>query len=476
MDSFYIKIPKNKPHKSVFYNFIKMIFCKKILFLMIFLILTTNVSNWYFFGLKSSDDTIENIKSIEKKYNIDIPIAWFIFDGFDTKKQETIKNLKKELWKNRIYHITISPKWFSSLDVSNGKFDKEYRKFFEIVKEQDIKIIFRTMHEMNGWRYSWSQDPISFKKARVRIWNISREIWLDNKNILFDFSVNHWDVPLKKWQKPWKSSDMFFCDLETKKNTNCLTREDFYPGRKYVDIIWFTFYNWWKASYDRLWIEPYQILNDPRRKTLERLKYYKKPLFVDEVWTTAVRYDGFYDQKKSIEIYKKEFDRKNNWLKNLSYLLREEKQILGAIYFNCDFTNGLQNFVTWEADWSVLNIKKNKEYFGIYDLFKRSKNKHQFVDLLWLFGLSQIVLDNWNVFVPKNQRNQIIKDIKNLKKTYSDKDLVISKLKEFIDIYYYQSSLEVNLRSNNFKKLSKSDIVQNIKRLEILLEIFEFMK
>ena len=56
----------------------------------------------------------------------------------------------QQLGHNRIYHITVSPDMFSAKEVANGKFDDEYLQFFRKVKEKQIKVIFRTMHEMNG--------------------------------------------------------------------------------------------------------------------------------------------------------------------------------------------------------------------------------------------------------------------------------------------------------------------------------------
>lgn len=37
-------------------------------------------TNGYLFGIKSFDNTIENILQIEEKYNFDFPIVAFIFD------------------------------------------------------------------------------------------------------------------------------------------------------------------------------------------------------------------------------------------------------------------------------------------------------------------------------------------------------------------------------------------------------------
>ncbi len=36
---------------------------------------------------------------------------------------------------------------------------------------------------------------------------------------------------------PNQSSPLITCNLEQKEKTNCLTREDYYPGYQYVDII-----------------------------------------------------------------------------------------------------------------------------------------------------------------------------------------------------------------------------------------------
>jgi hypothetical protein len=53
------------------------------------------------------------------------------------------------------------------------------------------------MHEMNGGRYPRASDPVNFKKARIHIRELSRNVGLNQKNILFDMSVNHWDMPSK---------------------------------------------------------------------------------------------------------------------------------------------------------------------------------------------------------------------------------------------------------------------------------------
>lgn len=96
-----------------------------------------------------------------------------------------------------MYHLTISPNQFSAEQVANGAFDEQYLTFFALIKELDLKVIFRTMHEMNGGRYPRSSNPESFKKARIHVRELSRRVDLDQSNILFDMSINARDLPAK---------------------------------------------------------------------------------------------------------------------------------------------------------------------------------------------------------------------------------------------------------------------------------------
>ena len=99
-------------------------FCKKylrklILFAcFIFLLTNTNISQSYYFWLKSSNNTPENIESIEKTYNVSFPIVSFIFDPRDENKVlDSIDKIVEKLWTNRIYHFTLSPNMYSADDV-----------------------------------------------------------------------------------------------------------------------------------------------------------------------------------------------------------------------------------------------------------------------------------------------------------------------------------------------------------------------
>ena len=105
-----------------------------------------------------------------------------------------------------------------------------------------------------------------------------------------------------------------------------------------MDILGVSFYNRGKGNTNRLRQAPYEIINNSQWKTLDRMKTFNKPLFVDEVGTTAVRYDGEYNQQKSIEVYQTETTRKDERLDSLHDFLENESGIIGSIYFNVDLT------------------------------------------------------------------------------------------------------------------------------------------
>lgn len=154
-------------------------------------------SEAYLFGMKSWDNSISNIERIEKQYKLDLPIVSFIFDPRGEHVENMMNQLNEKLGEDKIYHISLSPNSFSAAEVAAGKFDEQYKQFFKDVKKNNLRVIFRTMHEMNGGRYPRSSNPVNFKKARIHVRELSRAEGLDQKNILFDMSVNARDLPAK---------------------------------------------------------------------------------------------------------------------------------------------------------------------------------------------------------------------------------------------------------------------------------------
>lgn len=143
----------------------------------------------------------------------------FIFDPRNDLVLDTVNKLPEELGTGIIYHVTISPGNLSATDVADGKFDTQYTAFFQAVKKNNLKVVFRTMHEMNGGRYPWSSNPEAFKKAWIHVWNLSRDLGLDKTNILFDMSVNHRDMPTKD-KTPDQTSKLITCKQPYKKTVS----------------------------------------------------------------------------------------------------------------------------------------------------------------------------------------------------------------------------------------------------------------
>jgi len=385
-------------------------------------------TNAFVFWLKSSDNTVANIVEIEKTYNLYLPLVGFIYDPWD--QQDVIwelKNMKELLWDKRIYHITVSPNSYNADQVAAGAFDKEYESFFKTIKELKLKVIFRTMHEMNGGWYPRGSNPESFKKAWIHVRELAHSLWLTQNDILFDFSVNHRDMPTN-WT-PSQSATLIECKpkepiekqikaLEKKKSLTkeekekltkkknelkklekCYRFEDYFPWNDYVDVVWVTFYNWWKATSWRQRKTPSQILNDSSWNTVQRLKNLWEPLIIDEVWTTAVWYSDSYSRTKS----KKEFlstwadERKNIWLGQLWDFL-QKNNFLGAVYFNVDYTHWLDYPSVWEADRAIINLELNKYYQWFLDLYASAIADYS--NLLSLFWLSSIKINTTEYYVP----------------------------------------------------------------------------
>jgi len=362
----------------------------------------------YLFGMKSWDNTIENIQRIEKEYKLDLPIVSFIFDPRGPHVEKMMNQFNEKLGPDKIYHISLSPNMFSAKEVYEGKFDTEYRQFFQDVKKNNLRVVFRTMHEMNGGRYPRSSQPYRFKKARVHVWKMSREEWLTQENILFSLSVNAWDLPAKGGI-PSQTAIFVHCTPSVKAKLKCSTFEDYYPGDKYVDLMGVTFYNRGKGNSNRRRGTPDMIVNNTSRKTLDRLKKFPKPIFVDEVGTTAVNYEGAYDYHRSLEVYENNKELKNRRLLQLKEFLIREQRIIGAIYFNVDLTNGLKNWTLGELDRSVIDFANNKFYENIMEIYEAGKANH-YTKLYFLFNIQRLTLGGQTHLV----KSSYVKPVKDL--------------------------------------------------------------
>ena len=392
---------------------------KKTLILILFLLSCILPAHAYILGFKSFDNTVDNIVEIEKKYWVSFPITSFIFDPREQHNvPERMKEIKNKLWTEKIYHISISPNNYTAEQVANWAFDLQYLTFFHQIKDLNLKVIFRTMHEMNWGRYPRSSNPETFKKAWIHVRNLSREAGLDKNHILFDMSVNARDLPAK-WGKPAQTATFIECDPKSKQKLWCPSFEDYYPWDEYVDLMGVTFYNRGKWNSNRRRWTPDQIINNPRRTTLSRIKKLKKPIFIDEVATTAVDYPEKYDYQRSLNTYQFRTDLKDTRILQLRDFLQRETQIVGAIYFNVDLTNGLQHQIIWELDRALINLSNNKFYESFWKLYRSSN--FQINKVLELFDLQQVTINKKLTYLPNGLATEI-KRIQRLveKKTQSE--------------------------------------------------------
>lgn len=126
------------------------------------------------FGIHTEDNDAAEITALESKYGFKSQVVGYIFDTFGENDAITLQKGMETLGKDRVYHVSISPLGLSAKEVADGKYDEEYLRFFKIVKVSGARVVFRTMHEMNGSWFSWSGDPDNFKRAWKRVHGLSR--------------------------------------------------------------------------------------------------------------------------------------------------------------------------------------------------------------------------------------------------------------------------------------------------------------
>lgn len=127
----------------------KIKFVTSILFFIVAISLSSRAEA-YLFGMKARDNTIANIERVEKEYKLDLPIVAFIFDPRGKHVENMMNQLNEKLGEDKVYHISLSPDMYTAKQVAEGKFDTQYTQFFKDIKKNNLRIIFRTMHEMNG--------------------------------------------------------------------------------------------------------------------------------------------------------------------------------------------------------------------------------------------------------------------------------------------------------------------------------------
>jgi hypothetical protein len=126
---------------------------------------------------------------------------------------------------------------FSLKRIVDGKWDGYISRYARQIKHYGGPVMLRPMHEMDGFWYPWSgtvqpstgNSPTEYKMAWRHIWRVFRDVGASN--VTWVWSVNHVSVP----------------DTPTNNIRN------YWPGKKFVDWIGFSGFNWGTASPFSVW-------------------------------------------------------------------------------------------------------------------------------------------------------------------------------------------------------------------------------
>ena len=109
---------------------------------------------------------------------------------------------------------------------------------------------------------------------------------------------------------------------------------------------------------------------------------------MDEVASTNVWYTEAYSFERSRDEYLRHSDRKNVRMTQLKELLVRYPKIIGAMYFNTDYTHGLSFKIVGEADRAIVNLQEQRAYQGFYTLYQNAN--HDLSQLVGYFSNSQL--------------------------------------------------------------------------------------
>jgi hypothetical protein len=152
---------------------------------------------------------------------------------------------------------------FSLKRIADGKWDAYIARYAREIKRYGGPVMLRPMHEMDGFWYPWSgtvqrsagNSPTEYKKAWRHIWRVFRDVGATN--VTWVWSVNHVSVP----------------------DTPANNIRNYWPGKKFVDWIGFSGFNWGTASPFSVW-KGFDSVELDRYKALLR---WHKPIALTEM-------------------------------------------------------------------------------------------------------------------------------------------------------------------------------------------------
>ncbi len=305
----------------------------------------------------------EQILQREDEHDTTIAIIGLIFDKYEQEERRYLTHVVSMMGTWRIYHISLSPFGYTAKEVWQWIYDKEYKLFFEDMKKLNIRVIFRTMHEMNGWWYSRASHPEDFQPAWRRVWKLARTTYnIQSDKLLFSLSFNSQDLPTTD-ERPTQESVIRFCSQrEIDHKGRCPRKTDYYPWDKYVDLVGVTLYNRWRSRADKRskWKTPRELRTEYDLGTT--LLQRNKPIIIDELGTTAINFTGRWTMQKAQKSFMTNSKDKDAWLTQWQSLLEEYPMIKAIVYFNLDSTEGMSKQVGGQAEWSMILSPYRADY------------------------------------------------------------------------------------------------------------------
>lgn len=149
--------------------------------------------------------------------------------------------------------------------IASGAFDGYLRSYARQMKEYGGPVMIRLFHEMDGYWYPWGgtvngNTPAEF----IRAWRHVHDVFaaMGVRNVTWVWSVNALSVPTRAGNMP----------------------SDYWPGRRYVDWIGISGFNWGRSSSFGAWVSFDQIY----RKPIAELVRYHKPIALTEIGSAEV--------------------------------------------------------------------------------------------------------------------------------------------------------------------------------------------
>lgn len=187
--------------------------------------------------------------------------------------------------------------------ISEGKYDKELKQFFDLLATTNQQIYLRYAHEMEIpiTRYPWqSQNPVDYIRSYRYFMTFSE----------------HWPENIKRVWGPAGDRGSI----------------EWYPGNDVVDMYSFAIYGLPdKNITDPNMQETFQTIF---QRKFWRFRFIDKPLFITEFGVKGPE------------------DYQTQWLTNAARIIRENRQIIGINYFNMSDTPQAWGDIK-PPDWSI---------------------------------------------------------------------------------------------------------------------------